>query len=42
MRAYVDAHRHRIAPLKSLLDTLDANTPADLRARYEARFPRLY
>jgi hypothetical protein len=42
MRAYVDAQRNRIAPLKSLLDMLDAHTPADLVPRYESRFPRLY
>jgi hypothetical protein len=42
MRAYVDAQRNRIAPTRTLLDTLDAHTPIDLRPRYEARFPRLY
>jgi aminopeptidase N len=42
MRAYVTERRWHIAQLKTLLDTLDAHTPVDLRARYEARFPRLY
>jgi hypothetical protein len=42
LRAWVAANRFKIAPTKSLLDTLDAHTPLDLVPRYEPRFPRLY
>ncbi len=42
LRAWVTANRFKIAPTKSLLDTLDAHTPLDLVPRFEPRFPRLY
>jgi hypothetical protein len=42
LRAYVTAHRYGLAPTKSLLDTLDANTSLNLRPSFAVRFPRLY
>ncbi|MDQ2966002.1 MAG: hypothetical protein M3R57_09160, partial [Chloroflexota bacterium] len=42
IRAYIAANRFAIAPTKTLLDTLDANTTLDLGARFAPRFPRLY
>jgi hypothetical protein len=42
MRAYVVANRFRLAPTKTLLDTLDAHTSLNLRPAFAVRFPRLY
>jgi hypothetical protein len=42
MRAYVAANRYGIATTKSLLATLDANTPFDLRPTFAPRFPSIY
>jgi aminopeptidase N len=42
MRAYVAANRFKLAPTKTLLDTLDAHTPLNLVPRFHPRFPRLY
>ena len=42
LRAYLAENRFKLAPTKTLLDTLDANTPLNLVPRYEPRFPRLY
>jgi hypothetical protein len=42
LRAYIDAHRFGLGSTRSLLDTLDARTPLDLRPMYAPRFPSLY
>jgi hypothetical protein len=42
LRAYVAENRFKLAPTKTLLDTLDDHTSRDLVPRFEPRFPRLY
>ncbi|HSG85405.1 MAG TPA: cell wall-binding repeat-containing protein, partial [Candidatus Limnocylindrales bacterium] len=42
MRTYVDANRLGVAGRRSLLDTLDAATPLDLRPTLAPRFPAWY
>lgn len=42
VRDYVAANRFKLAPTKTLLDTLDAHTPLNLVPRFHPRFPRLY
>ena len=42
IRAYLADNRFKLAPTKTLLDTLDDHTTLDLVPRYEPRFPRLY
>jgi hypothetical protein len=42
VRAYIAENRFKIAPTKTLLETLDAHTTLDLVPRFEPRFPRLY
>jgi hypothetical protein len=42
LRAYVAANRFKLAPTKTLLDTLDDHTSLDLVPRFHPRFPRLY
>ena len=42
IRAYIAENRFKLAPTKTLLDTLDDHTILDLVPRYEPRFPRLY
>jgi hypothetical protein len=42
LRAYVAANRFKLAPTKTLLDTLDDHTTLNLVPRFEPRFPRLY
>ncbi len=42
MRAYVAANRFKLAPTKTLLDTLDDHTSLNLVPRFHPRFPRLY
>lgn len=41
LRTYLEANRFGIAGTRTLLDTLDAATSLDLRARYASRFPSL-
>jgi hypothetical protein len=42
LRAYLAENRFKLAPTKTLLDTLDDHTPLNLVPRFEPRFPRLY
>jgi hypothetical protein len=42
IRAYIAENRFKLAPTKTLLDTLDDHTTQDLVPRFEPRFPRLY
>jgi len=42
IRVYVAENRFKLAPTKTLLDTLDDHTSLDLVPRYHTRFPRLY
>ena len=42
LRAYVASNRFKLAPTKTLLDTLDDHTSLDLVPRFHPRFPRLY
>ncbi len=42
IRAYLADNRFKLAPTKTLLDTLDDHTTLDLVPRFEPRFPRLY
>lgn len=42
IRGYLAAHRFGLVHTRTLLDTLDAATSLDLRARWLARFPSLY
>lgn len=42
MRAYIAENRFKLAPTKTLLDTLDNHTTLDLVPRFRPRFPRLY
>jgi hypothetical protein len=42
LRAYLAENRFKLAPTKTLLDTLDDHTTLNLVPRFEPRFPRLY
>jgi hypothetical protein len=42
IRDYLAANRFKLAPTKTLLDTLDDHTTLNLVPRFEPRFPRLY
>lgn len=42
IRAFIAENRFKLAPTKTLLDTLDDHTTLDLVPRFEPRFPRLY
>ncbi len=42
IRDYLAENRFKLAPTKTLLDTLDDHTTLNLVPRFEPRFPRLY
>ncbi len=42
IRAYIAENRFKLAPTKTLLDTLDDHTTLNLVPRFEPRFPRIY
>jgi hypothetical protein len=42
IRDYLAANRFKLAPTKTLLDTLDDHTTLNLVPRFEPRFPRIY
>jgi aminopeptidase N len=42
LRTWIADHRYGIASTRSLLETLDAETPLDLRDSFARRFPRIY